>query len=112
MCCVIEAKRYSVNPADAAEQAKGYAKHTRTTAATLREQVEIALGQGNEVVFDFSGVEATQSFVDELIGALILRQGPDILNRLIFKSCSDDVRAVTEFVAADRCDQYIKANTH
>lgn len=95
-----------------ANLARGHFVGTRATAATLREQVEIALGQGNEVVFDFSGVEATQSFVDELIGALILRQGPDILNSLIFKSCSDDVRAVIEFVAADRCDQYIKANSH
>ncbi len=95
-----------------ANLARGRFIGTRATAATLREQVEIALAQGNEVVFDFSGVEATQSFVDELIGALILRRGPDILNRLIFKSCSDDVRAVIEFVAADRCDQYIKANTH
>lgn len=67
---------------------------------------------GAEVVLDFSGISATQSFVDELIGVLILRHGPDILSRIIFKSCSDDVRAIIEFVAADRCDQYIKSNTH
>lgn len=95
-----------------ANMARGRFIGTRATAATLREQVEIALTQGGEVVFDFSGIEATQSFIDELVGSLVLRNGPDILSRIVFKSCSDDVRAVIEFVATDRCDQYIKANTH
>lgn len=95
-----------------ANMARGRFIGTRATASMLREQVEVALAHGGEVVFDFSGVDATQSFVDELIGALVLRNGPDILNRIVFKSCSDDVRAVIEFVAADRCDQYIKANIH
>jgi hypothetical protein len=84
----------------------------RATAVPLREQVEEILSHGAEVTFDFSFVQATQSFIDELIGVLILRHGPDILSRLVFKSCSDDVRAVIEFVAADRCDQYVKANSH
>ena len=92
--------------------ARGHLVGARSTAAPLREQVEEALAQGAEIVFDFSKVEATQSFIDELIGVLILRHGPDILGRLIFKSCSDDVRAIIEFVAADRCDQYIKAHSH
>jgi len=78
----------------------------------LREQAEFALARGSEVAFDFAGIEVTQSFVDELIGALILRHGPDVLERLVFKSCSDDVRAIVEFVAADRCDQFLKAHTH
>ena len=78
----------------------------------LREQAELTLARGSEVAFDFAGIEVTQSFVDELIGALILRQGPDVLEKLVFKSCSDDVRAIIEFVAADRCDQLLKAHTH
>lgn len=40
---VIEAKRYSVNPADAAEQAKGYAKHLGVPY--------VFLTNGNEVLF-------------------------------------------------------------
>lgn len=63
-------------------------------------------------MFDFSGVEATQSFVDELIGTLILKRGPDVLGQVVFKSCSDDVRAIIEFVAADRADQYRKTRSH
>lgn len=92
--------------------ARGHLVGARATAAPLREQVEEALVQGSEVVFDFAAVEVTQSFIDELVGVLILRHGPEILGRLIFKACSDDVRAIIEFVAADRCDQYIKAHSH
>ena len=92
--------------------AHGHLAGTRASAMPLREQAELALARGSEVAFDFAGIEVTQSFVDELIGALILRQGPDVLEKLVFKSCSDDVRAIIEFVAADRCDQFLKANTH
>lgn len=94
------------------QYARGHLVGARATAAPLREQVEEVLTQDAEVVFDFSAVEATQSFIDELVGVLILRHGPDILDRLIFKSCSDDVRAIIEFVAADRSDQYIKSHSH
>lgn len=92
--------------------ARGHLVGARLTAVPLRVQVEETLAQGAEVVFDFSSVEATQSFIDELVGVLVLRHGPDVLDRLIFKSCSDDVRAIIEFVAADRCDQYIKSHSH
>jgi hypothetical protein len=94
------------------QYARGHLVGARSTAMPLREQVETALAEGAEIVFDFSSLGATQSFIDELVGVLILRHGPDILERLIFKSCSDDVRAIIEFVAADRCDQYIKSHAH
>lgn len=84
----------------------------RLSAAPIREEIEVSLAQGGEVVLDFSGVEATQSFIDGLVGVLVLQHGPDILERLVFKSCSDDVKAILQFVAADRCDQYIKAHSH
>lgn len=94
------------------QYARGHMVGTRYTATPLRDEAEKALARGCEVVLDFSGVEATQSFVDELVGGLILRRGPDVLDHLIFRSCSDDVRAIIEFVAADRCDQYLKTHTH
>lgn len=82
-------------------------------AVPVREALEIALAQaGAEVVLDFSGISATQSFIDELVGALVLRSGPDVLSHIVFKGCSDDVRAIIEFVVSDRCDQFMKANTH
>lgn len=84
----------------------------RLSAAPIREEIEIALARGAEVVLDFSGVEATQSFIDGLVGVLVLQHGPDVLGRLVFKSCSDDVKAILQFVAADRCDQYLKTHSH
>lgn len=92
--------------------AHGHLVGARATAVPLRTQLETALLRGEECVLDFSGVQVTQSFVDELVGVLILRHGPDILARIIFRSCSDDVRAIIEFVAADRCDQYLKTRSH
>lgn len=95
------------------QHAHGHLVGSRMAAAPVREELEIALAQaGAEVVLDFSGVSATQSFIDELVGVLVLRRGPDVLSHIVFKGCSDDVRAIIEFVVADRCDQYIKANTH
>lgn len=84
----------------------------RETAVPLRLQVEGALAIGADVGFDLSSVEVTQGFVDELIGTLILKQGPDVLGQIVFKSCSDEVRAIIEFVAADRADQYLKTHSH
>ncbi|OFZ97331.1 MAG: hypothetical protein A3H35_13205 [Betaproteobacteria bacterium RIFCSPLOWO2_02_FULL_62_17] len=84
----------------------------RETAVPLRFQVEESLASGADVVFDFYGVEVTQGFVDALIGTLILKRGPNVLEQIVFKSCSEDARAIIEFVAADRADQYLKAHSH
>lgn len=94
------------------QYARGRLIGARETAVQLRLPVEETLAAGGDVVFDFSGVEVTQSFVDALIGVLVLKRGPDVLNQLVFKSCSDDVRAIIEFVAADRADQYRKTRAH
>ena len=94
------------------QHAHGRLIGARETAVPLRLQVEEALSIGADVAFDFSGVEVTQGFVDELIGTLILKQGPDVLRQIVFKSCSEDTRAIIEFVAADRADQYRKACSH
>ncbi len=93
-------------------QTQGRLAAVRSIAVPVREQAEDALAQGREVVFDFAGIEVTQSFIDELVGALILRQGPAILERVVFKNCSDDTRAIIEFVATDRCDQYLRTRAH
>lgn len=85
---------------------------TRSAAAPVREQAEEVLRGSGEVVVDFTGIEVTQSFVDELLGVLILRYGCDILQRIVLKGCSDDVRAIIEFVASDRCDQFLKTQAH
>jgi hypothetical protein len=85
---------------------------TRFSARALREELDLLLANGNEVVLDFAGVEATQSFIDELIGYLILRHGHDLLPRLIFKSCSDELKTIIQFVISDRLDQFNRLHRH
>lgn len=85
---------------------------SRSAAVPARQKAEDILENGQEVVLDFAGIEVTQSFVDELVGYLILRDGPKVLDRIVFKSCSSDTRAIIELVVADRADQYLKAHSH
>lgn len=94
------------------EHAHGRLIGARATAVPLRLRVEVALAGGADVVFDFTGIEVTQSFIDALIGELILKRGPAVLAQMVFKACSDEVRAIIEFVAADRADQYRKTHAH
>jgi hypothetical protein len=86
--------------------AKSKTMGIRALAKPIRHEVEEALKLGQEVVFDFSGVGVTQSFVDELIGAVILREGPCVLSKMLFKGCSDDARAILKFVTSDRSEQF------
>lgn len=81
----------------------------RSSAVPIRQSIERALDEGQEVVVNFTGVEVTQSFVDELLGALILRQGPEVMQRLILKGCSEQTRGIVKFVAADRAEQFALA---
>lgn len=83
----------------------------RSSAVPIRKTIELALEDGDDVVVNFTGVEVTQSFVDELLGALILREGPEIMKRLVLKGCSEDTRGIVRFVAADRAEQFMLA-TH
>ncbi len=76
---------------------------TRDEAIPLRQQVEQALDRSElAVCVDFCGTTVTQSFIDELIGVLILRRGPPVLQRLGFRQCSEEVRAVIRFVVSSR----------
>jgi hypothetical protein len=59
------------------------------------------------VQIDFTGAFVTQSFVDELFGPLILREGPGVLERLAFSGCSEDTRAILNLVFAGRLRDYL-----
>lgn len=74
----------------------------KDVARLLRTQrIEPALGAGDEVVIDFSGVEgATQSFVHALLAETVRRYGPEVLDRLVFKGCSEPVRKIIGIVVA------------
>lgn len=82
---------------------------TRHSAKAIRKLVSEGLVEGR-VVIDFSSVTLTQSFADELIGPLLLEHGPVVLEKLSFKSCSDDARAVITFVVGQRLRDFRERN--
>ena len=80
-----------------------FALGTRGSAIPLRQQVEVALqNTKGDICLDFEGITVTQGYMDELLGVLILRYGPSVLVRVAFKACSEDVKAVIQFVANTR----------
>jgi hypothetical protein len=90
---------------------KVFALGTRSAAKPVRQQVESVLqsAQG-DVCLDFEGITVTQGYMDELLGVLILRYGPSVLERVAFKACSEDVKAVIQFVANTRGRDFKELN--
>jgi len=63
------------------------------------ERIVLALDEGQEVTLDFEGVEsATQSFVHALISDLIRNYGPEVIDRIYFKNCSEIVKKIVSMV--------------
>ena len=79
---------------------------SRGRAALLRQELEHRLDKELKVVIDFSGVDVTQSFADELIGVLVFHHGPEVLKRLVFKGCTRDVKAILRFVCSARAKDF------
>lgn len=80
---------------------------TRDVAAPLRDKVESALDNcPGAVCVDFRELLVSQSFMDEFLGVMILRRGPVVLDRVIFRNCNDDVKAAISLVAAIRTRDY------
>ena len=77
----------------------------RSSATPFRMEIERYLDCGNTVSIDFGGKEATQSYVDELVGALVLKRGRTVLSQISFQNCSDDLRSIIKFVVSDRVHQ-------
>lgn len=58
-----------------------------------------ALEDGEEVTLDFANVDsATQSFIHALISDLIRNRGNEVLDKLIFKNCSETVKKIINMV--------------
>jgi hypothetical protein len=91
------------------QHALGSMMGMRSSALPIRLQIEQALAEGQEVVINFTGVAVTQSFVDELLGALILRDGPGIMQKIVLKGCSEETRGIIRFVVTDRAEQFMQA---
>ncbi len=85
---------------------------TRFLARPLRQQLETALEEHRNVTIDFSTISVTQSFIDELMGILILKNGPDLISRIAFKKCSTDVKEIIRLVIGKRINDYRKTHQH
>lgn len=95
------------------QHTKAHFLGSRFRARELREELEALLIKTDEVALDFTGmVSATQSFIDELLGVLILKHGPDIVQRFVFKGCTDDIKEIINFVVSTRTEDYQKKNQH
>ena len=69
-------------------------------ARDLRTKViEPELQNGKSVILDFQGVNsATQSFVHALISNTIKTFGVNVLDRLSFKNCNDQIKTIIGIV--------------
>ena len=83
---------------------------SRNIALPIRDELKLLLECNEKVEIDFSSINPTQSFIDELIGVLVLERGKSVLSHLVFKNCSFEVRAILHLVVSDRIDQYIQSN--
>jgi len=94
------------------DRANAHFLGTRFMARPLRQQLENALDEHRNVTIDFSTTSVTQSFIDELMGTLILKNGPDLINRLTFKECSTDVKEIIRLVIGKRVKDYNTSHQH
>lgn len=63
------------------------------------EHIEPELKMENEVIIDFNKVtSATQSFIHALISQTIRDYSVNVLERLNFKNCNEQIRTVIEIV--------------
>jgi len=85
---------------------------SRYSARPLRQELENMLAEHHEITVDFKGMSATQSFIDEFVGMLILKNGEALLSRIVFKGCSADIKAILQFVISRRTEDFRKANQH
>lgn len=61
--------------------------------------VSPTLKKGKEVILDFKGVESvTQSFIHALLSEVIREFSPEILDKIAFKNCSENVKGIINIV--------------
>lgn len=75
---------------------------SRFRALPIRDQIEELLKSNDRVGLDFAETSPTQSFVDEVVGVLVLERGAAILKQLVFLNCDEDAKSILHFVVSDR----------
>ncbi len=79
---------------------------SRESALFVRKIIENNL-KNNKVIIDFHDINATQGYIDELIGVLVMEHGSRVIDKLIFRNCSNDLKSIISFVVSDRMEFYI-----
>lgn len=82
-----------------AKQAGIFAENKDIARDIRKRQIEPALDKSQSVILDFKDVDGvTQSFIHALISEVIRVHTSDVLDRLLFKNCNDDVKGVVSIV--------------
>jgi len=72
---------------------KDKAKELRT------KKISPALKKGDSIELDFSGITSTtQSFIHALVSQLIRQYGIDVLDKINFRNCNNNVQKIIEIV--------------
>lgn len=80
------------------ERAGSFAQNKDTGREIRTQEILPELESGGSVILNFEGVEAaTQSFIHSLISEA-LRQYPDALDRITFKSCNEIIKQLIGIV--------------
>ena len=81
------------------ESAGEFAEDKDAARRIRTSQLAPALRKGEEVEVSFQGVGlATQSFVHALLSDIIRRQGPGVLDRVVFSDCNSSIQNLIEIV--------------
>lgn len=79
----------------------------RYEAIPVRKQLESFLAEHGTATIDFQYIpKATQSWVDEIIGKFVLKEGTAFLKKVKFQNCTPVVQDIIRFVVADRVRDY------
>lgn len=79
----------------------------RYEAIPVRKQLESFLAEHGTATIDFQDIsQATQSWVDEIIGKFVLKEGATFLKRVKFQNCSPVIQDIIRFVVTDRMSDY------
>ena len=81
------------------ERAGSFAENKDIAREIRVREIIPAMDQNEEVVLDFSKVDAaTQSFIHALISDILRKYGVESLDRMAFKSCSETVQKIISIV--------------
>lgn len=97
-----------ISLSDLAKEGSYFSFSRRDNAQDLRKSIDSHVAVGDVVELNCRGVDATQSFMDELVGILVLERGASVLRQLRFRGCSADMKAIINFVVSDRAAQHEK----